>query len=169
MIIQFICNLLTSSNNHLLLQLCRWLALVPEQAAAKRAMTVTYHHRHHRLLMSSLHNSWEAKGLWRKPCASLRRTRLTPANNNRSLSQISTAPSRIFWIPSLLSSRWPRNRSRWMSGSTLLSKSSICWGSPSTRRQNMHPISCNDRPEYGGPFSCHLYLPILRSHGSSLS
>ena len=24
-----------------------------EQAAAKRAMTVTYHHRHHRLLMSS--------------------------------------------------------------------------------------------------------------------
>ena len=96
MIIQFICNLLTSSNNHLLLQLYRWLALVLEQAAAKRAMTVTYHHRHHHLLMSSLPNSWEARGLWRKPYASLRRTWLAPANSNRGLSQTSTASSRIF-------------------------------------------------------------------------
>ena len=125
MIIQFIYNLLTSSNNHLLLQLCRWLALMQEKAATKRAMTVTYHHRHHRLLMSSLPNSWEARGLWRKPYVSLRITRLAPASNNRGLSRISTVLSRIFWIPSLLSSRWSGNRSRRMSGSTLLSKSSI--------------------------------------------
>ena len=59
MIIQFVCNLLTSSNNHLLLQLCRWLTLVLEQAAAKTTMMVTYHHRHQCLLMSSLRNSWE--------------------------------------------------------------------------------------------------------------
>ena len=169
MIIQFIYNLSTSSSNHLLLQLCRWLALVPEQAAAKRAMTVTYHHHHHRLLMSSLPNSWEARGLWRKPYASLRRTRLAPTNNNRGLRWISIALSRISWTPSLLFSRWSKNCSRRTNGSTLLSKSSIYWGSQNIRRQNMHPISCRDRPKYGGPISYHLYLPILRSHGSNLS
>jgi len=169
MIIQFICNLLTSSNNHLFLQLCRWLALMLEQATAKRTMTVTYHHRHLHLLMSSLHNFWEVRGLWRKPYASLGRTWLAPASNNRGLSQISTALSRISWTPSLLSSRWLKNCSRRMNGSTLLSKSSVYWGSSNTRRQNMHPISCRDRPGFGGRIFYPLYLSRHRSHGSSSS
>ena len=169
MIIQFICNLLTSSNIHLLLQLCRWLALVLEQAATKRVMTMTYHHRHHRLLMSSLHNFWEVRELWRKHCASLRRTWLAPTSNNRGLSRISTALSRISWTPSLLSSRWPRDHSRQMNGSMLLSKSSVYWGSQNIKRQNMHPISYRDRLGYGGPISCPLYLRMPRSHGSNSS
>ena len=167
MIIQFIYNFLTSSNNHLLLQLCRWLALALEQATTKRATTMTYHHRHHHLLVSSLPNSWEVKGLWRKPYTSLCRTRLMPTHSNRGLSQTSIAPSRIFWIPSLLFSRWKRNRSRQMSGSTLLSKSSIYWGSPSTRRQSMRPINCRDRLGFGGPISCPPYLPMHKSRGSN--
>ena len=126
MSIQIICNLLTSSNNHLLLQLRRWLAPVQELVATMMATAMTYHHRHRRLLRSSLPNSWEAKGQWRKLCTSLRRTQLVPIHSNRGLSQTSTAPLRNFWIQSLLSSRWQRNRYRQMSGSTPLSRSFVC-------------------------------------------
>ena len=169
MIIQFTCNLLTSSNNNLLLQLYRWLALVLEQAAAKRATTVTSHHRHHHLRLNSLHNSWVVRELWRKPYASLRRTWLVLDNSNRGLSWISTALSRVSWTPSLLFSRWPKNCSRRMNGSTLLSKSSIYWGSQNIRRQNMCPINYRDRPGYGLPISYSLYLPMHRSYGSNSS
>ena len=92
-----------------------------------------------------------------------------PPATTGGMSRISTALSRISWIPSLLFSRWPRNRSRRMNGSTLLSKSSIYWGSWNIRRQNMCPISCRDRPRYGGPISCPLDLPMHRSHGSNSS
>ena len=60
--------------NHLLLQLCRWLALTLEQAPTKVAMMVTYYHRRHHLWMISLHSSWVIKEPWRIHYASLRRT-----------------------------------------------------------------------------------------------
>ena len=122
MIIQFICNLLTSSNNHLLLQLCRWLTLRLEQATTKVVTTMTYHHHHHCLRMNSSHSSWVVREQWRKHYASLRITLLTPISNIKGLSQINTTISRISKTPSLLSSRWSKNRSRRMKGLTQLSK-----------------------------------------------
>ena len=116
MITQFICNLLTSSNNHLLLQLCRWLELALEQATTKVATMVTYHHRHHHLWMNSSHSSWVVREQWRKQCASLRRTLLRLVSKIKGLNQINTAHSRTFKTPSLLSSKRQKNRSRWMSG-----------------------------------------------------
>ena len=110
---KFICNLLTSTNNRLLLQLCRWLAPVQELVAAMMATTVTYHHCHHRLLMSSLHNFWEVRELWRKPYTSLRRTPLVATHSSKGPSQISIVHSRNSWIQSLLSSRWLRNHYSW--------------------------------------------------------
>ena len=152
MITQFIYNLLTSSNNHLLLQLCRWLALALEQAPAEVTTTMTYHYHRQCLRMNYSHSSW----VIREPCRihydSLRRTPLMPVSNIKGLSQINTALSRISKTPSLLSSKWPKNRSRWMIGLTQSSKSSVYWGLWNIRRQNMSPVSCRDRLEYGGPF-----------------
>ena len=169
MIVQFIYNLLTSSNNHLLLQLCRWLALALEQATTKVVTTMTYHHHHHCLRMNSSHSSWVVREQWRKPYASLRRILLAPISNNRGLSQINIVLLRISWTPSLLSSRWPKNRFKRMNGLTPLSKSSVYWVLWNIKRQNMRPINYRDRPGYGGPISCPPYLPTHRSHGSNLS
>ena len=108
----FICNLLTSTNNRLLLQLRRWRAPVLELVAVMMAMVITYHHHRRRLLRSSLLSSWGAKGQWKKLCASLRRRPLMATHSNQGPSQISTVYSRNFWIQSLLSSRWLRNHYR---------------------------------------------------------
>ena len=123
---KFICNLVASTNNRLLLQLRRWRAPEQELVAVMMAMVMTYHHRRRRLLRSSLLSSWGAKGQWKKLCASLRRTPLVATHSNKGPSPISTVHSRNFWIQSLLSSRWLRNHYRLTSGSTPLSRSFVC-------------------------------------------
>ena len=114
MITQFICNLLTSCNNHLLLQFCRWLALALEQAPARVAMMVIYHHHRPLLRMSFLHSYWEIREQWRIHCASMHRTPLMPVSNIKGLNLINIAHSKISKTLSLLSSKRPKNRSRRM-------------------------------------------------------
>ena len=63
MIIQFIYNFLTSSNNHLLLQFCRWLALTLGPVPTKMAMMVTYHHHRHPPRMSFSRNFWGIRAM----------------------------------------------------------------------------------------------------------
>ena len=92
----FICNLVASTNNHLLLQLRRWHAPVLELVAARMAIMMTCHPHRHCPLRSSLPSSWEAKGQWKKLYASLRRTPLVATHSNKGPSQISTVHSRSF-------------------------------------------------------------------------
>ena len=112
----FICNLVASTDNRLLLQHRRWRAPVLQLVAAMRAIMMTYHHHRRRPLRSSLPSSWGAKGQWKKLCASSRKTPLVATRINQGPSQISTVHSRSFWIRSLQSSRWLRNHCRLTSG-----------------------------------------------------
>ena len=67
---------------------------------------------------------------WKKHYASLCRILPVPASKIRGQNPINTIHSRTFWRLSLLSLKRQKNRSRLMSGWTLLNRSSICWGSP---------------------------------------
>ena len=159
MIIQFFYNLLTSSNNHLLLQFCRCVAHVLGPAPAKMvAMMVTfYHHRHLPWTIFSC-SSWGIKEQWMKHYASLRRTQPMPTSRIRGQSQINIVHSRTFWRLSLLSLKRQKNRSRLISGWTLLNRSSICWGSPKWWRPSMHCIKCRGPQVSGGLIICLTYL-----------
>ena len=64
------------------------------QAPARVAMMVIYHHHRHLLRMSSSCNFWEIRELWKRQCASLRRTPLRPTSNIKGLNQISIAHSK---------------------------------------------------------------------------
>ena len=159
MMIQFFCNLLTSSNNHLLLQFCRCLTHALGPAPTKIvSMMVTYHHYRHPPRMNFSHNSWGIKGRWKKHYATLRRILLMPANKTTGQSQTSIAPSRIFKTLSLRSSKGQKNRSKQTSGWIPLSKSFACWESLNPWRQSTHPISCRGQQESGGPIICLPYL-----------
>ena len=166
MIIKFFYNLLTSSNNHLLLQFCRCLAHALGPALAKMVvMMVTYHHPRHPPQPNFSHSSWGIKEWWKKHYASLRRIPLAPTSKTKGLNQTSIAPSRIFRTLSLRSSKRQKNRSKQTSGWIPLSKSSACWESLNPWRQSTHPISCRGQQEFGGPIICLPYLQMQMSHG----
>ena len=79
----FICNLVASTDNRLLLQHRRWRAPVLELVAARMAIMMTYRRRRRRPLRSSLPSSWGAKGQWKKLCASSCKTPLVATHINQ--------------------------------------------------------------------------------------
>ena len=164
--IQFFCNLLTSSNNHLLLQFCRCLTHALGPAPSKMvAMMVTYHHHRHPLRTNFSRSSWGIKEWWKKHCASLRRIMLMPASKTKGLNKTIIAPLRIFRTLSLWSSKRQKNRSKQTSGWIPLSKTFACWESLNPWRQSTHPISCRGQQEFGGPIICLPYLQMQMSPG----
>ena len=159
MIIQFFYNLLTSSNNYLLLQLCRWLALTEGLVPVVMVMMISHHHRTPRQ-RKWWHNSWRPNGLWGKYYAGLRRTPVVDGDetNTRDPNQISTMNSSTFWTLNLLSLRRQRSHCKLMNGSIPLSRSFISWELQSIWRLNMPHISCMVQQTFGGLITC---LPSL--------
>ena len=82
-------------------------------------------------------------------------------------SQINTVHSRTFWRLSLLSLKRQKNRSRLMSGWTLLNRSFVCWGLPKWWRPSMHRINCRGLQVAGGLIIRLPYLLLLMLPGNN--
>ena len=103
-------------------------------------------------------NSWGISEQWKKHYASWRRILPVPASKIRGQNPINIVHSRTFWRLSLLSLKRQKNRSRLMSGWTLLNRSSIYWGSPKWWRPSMHRINYRGLQVCSGLIICLPYL-----------